>query len=67
MLPWVILVIWPIWVGAGLQVASCATWTGSGSVYRGRCTHVGVRPAYGGPDEYGATVQVTTDAPWCPP
>lgn len=45
---------------------ACATWATSGSLYRGRCTHVGVRPASDAIGDYAVTVQVTTDAPRCP-
>lgn len=52
-----------------LAFTSCAgawnTWTQTGSVYRGRCTHVGIRPATTGTD-YAFTVQVSTDWPQCP-
>lgn len=46
--------------------ASCAPLASTGSVYRGRCTHVGVRPASDGAGDYALTVRVTTDAPACP-
>ena len=49
---------------SGCSVASTAWRTGS--VYRSRCTHVGVRGHLEGADGALATVQVTTDAPSCP-
>jgi hypothetical protein len=44
---------------------ACATWTQTGSVYRGRCVHVGVRPSVSDGSSYALTVQVSTDAPVC--
>jgi len=47
-----------------LLSCSCATWstwTSTDSLYRGRHTHVGVRPAYDG-DGAGVTLQLSTDA-----
>lgn len=57
-LPAIILV-----VGA---VNACATWATTGSLYRGRCTHVGARPASDAIGDYAVTVQVTTDGTSCP-
>ena len=48
-----------------LLAASCATWASTGSVWRERCTHVGVRPASDGLGDYAVTLQVSTDAPVC--
>lgn len=48
-----------------LTLSACATWAASGSLYRDRCTHVGVRPTDPS-DSYALTVQVTTDWPICP-
>lgn len=47
-----------------LTIAACSTWTSSGSVYRGRCVHVGVRPASDGLGDYAVTAQVSTE--WAP-
>jgi hypothetical protein len=44
---------------------SCSTWASSGSLYRGECTHVGVRPASDGPGDYALTLQISTDEPAC--
>jgi hypothetical protein len=54
-------------MSAVILLAGCATVVSSGSVYRGRCTHVGIRPAVEGTDGVAVTVQVTTDAPVCRP
>lgn len=53
---------------AGLTclTSGCASVASTGSVYRGRCTHIGVRPASDGAGDYALTVRVTTDAPVCP-
>src|ERR1700722_2437838 len=51
---------------AMFALSSCATWMDSGSIYRGPCTHLGLRPATDGPGDYAVTVQVSTDYPRCP-
>ena len=45
----------------------CSTWIATGSVYRGQCVHVGVRPASDGWGAYAATVQVSRDWGPCRP
>jgi hypothetical protein len=42
---------------------ACASTLATGSVYRSRCVHVGVRPASDAIGDYAVTVQVTTDTP----
>lgn len=49
------------------MLSACSTWTtvtSTGSVYRGRCTHVGVRGAVAN-EGAAATLQVSTDWPGC--
>jgi hypothetical protein len=62
-------VLWcSVAIAAMLAIAwcsSCALWASTGSVYRGQCTHVGLRPASDGIGDYAVTLQVSTDAPWC--
>lgn len=48
-----------------VMVCECSTWAATGSVYRSRCTHVGVRPASDGLDGFAMTVQVTADLTGC--
>ena len=49
-----------------LAAVGCSTWLATGRVYRGRCTHVGVRPSTDDlAHDWAASVQVSTDAPWC--
>lgn len=53
---------------AVLALAHCAawaTWSSTGSLYRGPCTHVGLRPATDGIGDYAMTVQISTDGPQC--
>jgi hypothetical protein len=45
-------------------VVACATWSKTGSVYRSRCIHVGIRPASDGIGDYAMTLQVSTE--WGP-
>lgn len=45
-------------------VASCATWTATGSVYRSPCQHWGVRPSSDALDEWAITVQYSRE--WGP-
>lgn len=45
---------------------TCAsTWATTGSVYRGRCVHAGIRPASDAVGDYALTVQISADVP-CP-
>jgi hypothetical protein len=48
-----------------LAAAGCATWWTTGSLARGRCTHVGVRPASDGWGDVAATLQLSSDVPVC--
>jgi len=48
-----------------VAASACATWAATGSVYRDRCTHAGIRPASDARDDLAVTVQVSTDAPVC--
>ena len=51
---------------AALWAIGCSTWLATGSLYRGRCSHVGGRVHSDdlGRD-YAVTVQVSTDWPAC--
>ncbi len=49
-----------------LLAAACSTWSSTGSLYRGPCSHLGARPASDGVEDWGVTVQVSTDWPACP-
>jgi hypothetical protein len=44
-----------------IPLLACATLTQTGSMYRGRCLHIGARPG----DGFALSIQVTTDAPLC--
>lgn len=52
-------------IGLVCLTSGCASVASTGSVYRGPCTHVGVRPAAASETEWAASVQITTNYPGC--
>lgn len=50
----------PFVLAIGFFVIACAV-ASTGSLYRGRCTHVGLRPAASLGEGAGATVQISGD------
>jgi len=40
---------------------SCAVWLKTGSIYRTRHTHIGIRPAVDKNGDWAITLQITTD------
>ncbi len=51
---------------AALWAIGCSTWLATGSLYRGRCSHVGVRPSTDDlAHDWAVSAQVSTDWPAC--
>ena len=56
---------WVVLLALFVTITGCSTIWHTGSVYRKPCTHVGVRVSTDDPKDWGATIQVSTDAPFC--